>query len=527
MSRGVAVPGTSAASLPARMATHSFFPPLPSYLQSFGLEDGAGLAAAVVLIVLLALVLPRNDRKKLRGPVLLLALHLLLLGTRGLFGGDTQVGHYAGLAALFVLLLGLGRSAFLLATRWLTRRGGVPPKIFLDIVQGLIFGAALLLVLHVAGVDPGSLVTGSAVLTIILGLSLRDTLGNLFAGLAIQAQRPFEVGDWIQFDQHAHHIGQVIEINWRATTVVTLDAVEIIVPNAKLGDGYIVNFSRPRKYSRRSVYVNAPYEFPPQRVHRIILDVVAGSWGVADDPPPSVVTQDFEDSGVRYWVRFFTYEFGQRDRVDGGVRDRIWYAFRRHGIPIPFPVRTVELHQASAEAEAHEEAAQVEEQKQALRCVDFLAGLGDKALDRLARLVRPRLYAANEVIIRQGDHGDELFILQDGEVAVTLETPGEPPHEVARLGPRSFFGEMSLLTGEPRSATVRAAKECHLLAVGKSAFAQVLEASPELAELVSQTIAGRQAGLTVAQEARDQRDGTEVVTVNNRLLKRIKEFFSI
>jgi small-conductance mechanosensitive channel len=257
------------------------------------------------------------------------------------------------LVGLFFLLSVYGRTLFMLFTQSGPARAVVNlPKIFLDIVHVVIFFAALMITLRAAGVDPASLLTGSAVLTAVIGLSLRDTLGNLFAGLAIQAQRPFEVGDWIQFDQQPSHIGQVTEINWRATTVVTLDAVEIVIPNATLGQGWIVNYTRPRKFSRRSVYVNAPYDVPPQRVQRIILDALPGSFGVLTDPPPSVVTNAFDERGVQYWVRFFTVEFDKRDRVDGGARDRIWYALERQGIAIPAPQRDVRMEDTSEEAAA-------------------------------------------------------------------------------------------------------------------------------------------------------------------------------
>src|SRR5262249_59228050 len=133
---------------------------------------------------------------------------------------------------------------------------GSLPRISLDIVHVLIFVAVLLATLSAAGAEPGSLLTGSAVLTAVIGLSLRDTLGNLFAGVAIQAQRPFEVGDWIQFDDKPAHIGEVVEINWRVTKVITLDAVEIVVPNAPLGQANIVNYSRPRRWARRGISVH-------------------------------------------------------------------------------------------------------------------------------------------------------------------------------------------------------------------------------------------------------------------------------
>src|SRR5262249_52675301 len=134
---------------------------------------------------------------------------------------------------------------------------------------------------------------------------------------------------------------KVLEINWRATKIVTLDEVELIIPNGTLGKAQINNFSKPTGLSRRSGDVHAPHHAPPQRVSQVILSAIADSWGVLKQPPPSVVTNAFDERGVQYWVRFFTTEFGRRDLVDGGVRDRIWYALQRNGIAIPPPALAV------------------------------------------------------------------------------------------------------------------------------------------------------------------------------------------
>src|SRR5262249_33393205 len=153
-------------------------------------------------------------------------------------------------------------------------------------------------------------------------------------------------------------------------------------------------------YCRRSVYVNAPYDVPPQRVQRVILEAIAGAWGVLDQPPASVVTNAFDERGVQYWVRFFTVELGKRDLVDGGVRDRIWYALQRNGIAIPPPLRDVTWHQGRQDPEALTKN-RTAQREVALRCVDLFRPLAEASLERLAQLAETRLFAANEVILRQ------------------------------------------------------------------------------------------------------------------------------
>src|SRR5690606_13193402 len=155
----------------------------------------------------------------------------------------------------------------------------------------VFYAAVALVVLRAAGVELGSLLTTSALLTAVIGLSLQDTLGNLFAGLAIQAQQPFEVGDWIQHDPTDQEtMGRVVEINWRATRVLTVDNVEVTIPNGALARASIRNFSRPTAEVRRSVTITVAAHVPPNEVHRLFAEAVAGTPGVLSHPAPDVQT---------------------------------------------------------------------------------------------------------------------------------------------------------------------------------------------------------------------------------------------
>jgi CRP-like cAMP-binding protein len=327
---------------------------------------------------------------------------------------------------------------------------------------------------------------------VVLGFALKDTLGNLFAGIAIQAQQPFEIGDWIQFDQAPSHIGRVVEINWRAIKVITLDEVEVIVPNGTLGIGTIVNFTKPERHSRRSVFVTAPYDTAPRVVIELILRAIGDSFGVLPQPPPSVVTNAFDERGVQYWVRFFTDRFELRDGVDGGVRDCIWYALHRAGIAIPGQQQEVIVRSSSDMAKLGDAPARREH---ILRSVPLFAELSDDERRRLAGLSQTRLYAPNEAIIREGEAGEEMFVILRGYVAVSMQPPDAERVSINRLGPCEFFGEMSLVRGAKRSATVHALDECEVIVIQGDTLRQLLQASPELAERIHHAVAERQSRL--------------------------------
>jgi small-conductance mechanosensitive channel/CRP-like cAMP-binding protein len=488
-----------------------------------------GILLAVGLVGALRAGLPEGARGLVRQPLALLAAHAAVFALYSLAPGAPGLRRVLGPLSLLLLLGSIARSAVLLVLDVVLGRRLVRPlpRIIRDIVQGLVYMGVFLAALQAAGVSPGSLLTTSALLTAVIGLSLQETLGNVFAGLAIQAEHPFEVGDWIQFDAEPKHIGRVIEINWRATKVVTLDDVMVVVPNASLAKAPISNYTKPTAVSRRSAYVAAPYDVPPADVHRTILDAIADAPGVVKDPPPSVVTHTFGEYGIEYWIRYHTDQFHKRDGVDGGVRDRIWYALRRAGVEIPYPHRTLEVHTVTEESSARETRQRRDERERALRCVDILRVLSDEQRHGLAELAERRLYAAGEVIVRQGDETSELYIIERGEVVVSVLRSGAPsPTEVARLGPGKFFGEMALVTGALRQATVRAATSCQLLGVGREALQPIMAKAPDLAERISAVLAERQAELDVHAAAPEERQQIEA-RVQKDLLDRIKKFFSL
>jgi small-conductance mechanosensitive channel/CRP-like cAMP-binding protein len=485
------------------------------------------IGVAAGLVVLTALALPASSKRLARGPAVLLVLHLAARTALIAIDPKTSIARNLDIAAFVLVLASIGRSSVLFVLDGLgARRLGRPvPKIFRDILQSFVYIAVLFVALHRSGLDPSSILTTSALLTAAIALSLQETLGNLVAGLAIQMQRPFDVDDWIQFDAELKHIGRVLEINWRATKVITLDDVEIIVPNGVLAKAPITNFTKPTPASRRSLYIQVPASIDPARVRTAVLEGLPGAHGVLASPPPSVVLNQFIDGNVEYWIRFHTDLFGQRDGVDSAARERIWYAFARADIAIAAPNRAVHLDEVSTAAEPHKTERAVVERERALATVDFLRGLSPDQLRRLAEASRIHRYGAGEAIVHQGDTTAEMFIVQSGKVSITRDAGGTPT-EIATLGRGEFFGEMALMTGEQRSATVRAAIASILIGVPQAPVKDLLVDAPELAATISHAIAERQAAIQAARTAGTV-EPTSVEERSTQLLSRIRRFFAM
>ena len=490
--------------------------------------DIVGIATAVALLVLARIFLPAADKSRARLPFVYLLLAGLFGGLAALLDGNASVGRIFSFLYTFFLLASSGRSIVLLGVDVVfgRRTHRAPPRIFRDVTQAVVYVIVVMITLRAVGVEPGSLLTTSALLTAVVGLALQDTLGNMVSGLALQMQRPFQVGDWIQFDPDPRQIGQVTEVNWRATTVMTNELVELIVPNALLAKAPIRNYSRPSHVSRRTVTVQGPYESSPRRVHDAILVALAGTPGVLAEPPPFVLTRNFADSGIEYAVYFFTDDFASRDRIDGHVRDRVWYAMQRGNLEIPYPQRTVHMHAVSDETRGKTLEREMERRDQVLKCVDFLDVLPPEAHRALAAAASVRLYAPGETIVALGETSGELYIIDRGEVVVELPREDKSAREIARLSSGKFFGEMGLMTGEQRKATVRAHSECELLVISHDAFHTTLAANQGVIEKISDLLLERQAELDMVAGLRDtmieQKEDR-----SKRLISQIKSFFKL
>jgi CRP-like cAMP-binding protein len=210
------------------------------------------------------------------------------------------------------------------------------------------------------------------------------------------------------------------------------------------------------------------------------------------------------------------------------VLANMWYALRRHGFEIPFPIRTVHMHTVTEDTERAVQAREVVERLALLREVDFLKPLTPDALTQVANSLRPLLFEAGRMVVRQGDEGDTFFLVSRGRVGVWVGDTENEAQPVATLGRGQCFGEMSLLTGARRTATVRAVEDTDLLVLGKAEFRDILLADPKVLESLSQILALRQREqeAAVARERSTVRHRTEADRAG-QLLGLIKSFLGI
>jgi small-conductance mechanosensitive channel/CRP-like cAMP-binding protein len=414
--------------------------------------------------------------------------------------------------------------ATLLERPWSPQRGPILRELARDALRIGMLAVFFLVVAHEVFDQPfEKLLLSSTALLAVIGFALQDVLKNFFAGIALQADRSFDNGDWLMVDGTP---SQVIDISWRATHLRTNEGVEIFEPNALFSAVRINNLGDGSYPVGLSFRVGLPYATPPDDAKAALHAAVRGAPGVLDTPAPEIFLESYGDSAVLYRMRVWTRQVGGLTRFQDSVLSRIWYRLQREGISIPFPIRTVQLHDADAGAERVALAGR-QRFADTLARVPLFAGLQRDLVERLADGVRSHHYDHREVLVREGDLGDSLFVLDHGRVSVTKASagPGSSAVEIAQLGAGDFFGEMSLLTGAPRSATVTAEGGCEVLVVEREDLAPLLQGDPELVAMLGKALAERSAEASAKLE--DRRAQGHAAETQASLLRRIRDFFKL
>lgn len=325
--------------------------------------------------------------------------------------------------------------------------------------------------------------TTTAVGAVVIGFALQDTLGNMFAGLAIQIDKPFRVGHWITAGEWE---GVVVEVTWRATKLRTRHGNEVVVPNSEIGKLAVNNYSEPVAPTRLFVEVGTPYATPPGVVKASVLRALEREPSVLQSPPPQVLLQDFGASALIHRVYFWIDDFSHDEVAYDRVRCAIYYAFQRDGIEIPYPIQ-VEYGREEVPEPA---SVGIERRARVLERAALFGTFTDAQRRELAALCREVLHGARQPIVSEGDPGSSAFVIASGTAHVTIDGVREP---VAVLGPGDLFGEMSLLTGEPRTATVVPATECGLVEITAEGFREFVMSNAAVLDVISAEVTRRRA----------------------------------
>ncbi len=458
--------------------------------------------------------------------VVTLALYvLLILNESELFGRVklwegvylwTKFAAYLGTAFLLLKAMDI----LLLEDYLIIKKGFYIPELLrlLLLFSGLAV-AGIIFLRTVIGINVVALVAIPTAATAVIGFALQDTLKRFFAGIMLG--KLVRVGDWVRL---AGQVGRVVKVDLGHVTILTPTDDLVMIPNNLVAQQEILNYNKPTPRHARTVLVDASYATPPLQVQTVLVETAKAVPGVLHEPAPQAFVAAYKDSSIQYRLTFWGKDYGYAGVIEGQVLSYIWYAFQRHSIEIPFPQRTI--HITKAEDEHQVMAAKRERILGALSRIDFLSVLSPEELETVAQQAAVRVYLPGEAVVRQGDAGAEFFIILEGTADVRRGEGGKVA-TVATLHPMQFFGEMSLLTGEPRSATIVAQTKLEVVVVTKAVLERPIMVNPLLAERIGTVLAERKSGLAAVQENLEHRgESTEVVEHwRTSLGSRIRRFF--
>jgi small-conductance mechanosensitive channel len=432
------------------------------------------------------------SRRMLAGPVALAAggfvlflaapslsawLHLSHEGTAALF-----LHHASGIWMWLALAWLAARccEALLHRVALISRSGAPYPRLLTDLLRAALFAAAAMTILLFVFDQPATgLITVSSVVIAVIGFALRNVISDVFAGIALSIDHPYRIGDWIETAQGS--AGKVSEITWRTTRLMDRNGFVIIVPNGLAAGQRLINYGDGERDYRTALRVPLDPTIPRNVARRILLSGALDAGRQIDGLSPDVLLTEYSDGASIYVVRFRVPDFGREAACRDAVASCVLHALHCTGQTIyqSNPCGPRELPRISP-------------REALLSQVDLFRGFDAVERAELAAKMRCQELSAGETVMRQGDTGDHLYVLGEGILDVEIDRGSLAPIR-DRLAPGEVFGEMSLLTGQPRSASVTAALDAVVYEVHRRDLDPILRRRPELAEGLAAVMAAHQA----------------------------------
>ncbi len=437
-------------------------------------------------------------------------------------------GYYFALLYLGIAIILIQLGIFLFFDVFLVRsKHYQTPALLKEITNVVLFTIAVILIIQdTLKIQVTTVLATSAIITVVLGLALQETLGNLFAGLALHLDPPYHPGDWVQAGDV---VGRVEEVTWRSTKLHTVNNDMIVIPNGQLAKEKIINHTFPPAPHATSVNVAVSFHVPPNKVARVVREVLATIDNVTMDPAPDIRVSKYMDFAIDYQIKFWFKDFGIIEPTLAEIRKSLWYHFRRNEIEIPFPIRNVYLHEREEVLSTHEQS--LRHLADSLKKVYLFAPLDDEERRLIAEKLVEMHFAQREMIIREGDTDDNFFIIEEGEVEVFLTSVSGKRKVLTTLGEGDFFGEMALLTGERRTASVEAIRDVRVYSLGRHSFKEVLERKPEILDEISNVLSRRKDQLAdkLAESSggHNEEAPSNISDAKNRILSRIRNYFGL
>jgi small-conductance mechanosensitive channel/CRP-like cAMP-binding protein len=456
------------------------------------------VAVALILAVLLMRTRPQ-ERSVYLNTLWLFLVGFVVEALADYFGWATAMTVARVVAAIAMIRL-TGFFAFRLLLPAVRRP---LPRIVEDLAIVGIYVVYGFVQLRGAGLDLSSLVTTSAILTAVIAFAMQDTLGNMLSGIAIQLDNSVQIGDWVQLE---HVSGRVVDIRWRSTLIETRNWETVVVPNSQLMKASVSIVGRregqPQQWRRLLDFMVDP-GVPPARVISLVEDEMSELQipNVARTPAARCVLLGFQQGNLRYQLRYFLTDLAEDDGTDSMVRVHLFATLQRAGIRIAEPQHTIHAIQRDEAHAATVRRRELTRRMQALAGISFFASLSEAERSEVAEKLQYAPFARGDVITKQGNTAHWLYIVAYGNAEVVFEPAEGTPQVIGTVGAGEIFGEMALLSGEQRSATVVAKTDVECYRLDRASFQELIATRPQIAEEVKRVVGVRQNDLEQARAA--------------------------
>jgi small-conductance mechanosensitive channel/CRP-like cAMP-binding protein len=390
----------------------------------------------------------------------------------------------------------------LLAMPAALRKTAKENKILSDTIAACIYVCSGLAMMgFVFGLSLQGIVATSGVLAIVLGLALQNTLGDVFSGLSLSVEKPYDVGDAILLEGGVE--GEVIQINWRSTHLRNTQNDVVIVPHSSMAKMRIQNHSALSARYGGSLNVDVDTRNEPDFAVEILKQAAMACPSILEEPAPSVAAIAFMNDRVTYEISFSTSSIA----LAGEARSQIIGQLYKRARPNRYFSRARPIYFFGEEEFFHR--------------LSVLEPLNEQEKSQLGTKLIRRHFNPGEELLVQGVKLESVQFVSYGVIDMARQVADGRILKVHRIGPGDLFGEVSLLTGMAASTTLTAITPGLLLGLRSEDLKPILESRPELVELVCQAVAKKQHLFAHFDKAAIQ----QVVIEQHDLLSRIKNFF--
>lgn len=454
-----------------------------------------GLAVGVpLLLLILGEVIVRLDQRNspLVGPLHNLrayllpsaALALLLQNVAGLPADNLGLRLVSTLFWIVAIMFALSLvNAFVFGKATEDSWRSKVPRIFLDLGRAVLiaFGVAIVLA-TVWGIDPSGLLTAIGLSSLVIGLTLQNSVGPVIAGLLLLFEQPFKLGDWLNISGKT---GRVVQINWRAVHLDTGNELQI-VPNGSLAGATFSNYTRPTVTHDDSVSLKFTLKNPPNLVRAVLMRVTSEMTTILQNPAPSVLVGSVDGDTVTYVTNYSVAGYEQAAAARDDFLTRVWYVARREQLSMVGLAPYLKPDEAVINNGLHHAAPLLRTDK--------------TKPEQLATQTRFAQFARGETVLQQGMNASGLYIITSGRARMIYRDAQVGELYLGDLDRGDYFGETTVIN-MPSTTTIIATEDLSVIIVGRAELQLLLDQAPRLAQDLDELLEQRRHALS---EARDK-----------------------